>query len=218
MLTKTTKTWLYLFFLFLAGCSTTTPLKQGYFNVKENKADQKVDCILSDNTFYTTTDYTLLQCGSSKNDFFFIPARLKVESDINGNPIVFSQFIKKDVVNIIVKYSYNKEAFIQASSYLKSTVASYNLHMLPINSINISNSTAIPDKNINYSGVGSYGFFDGYIVFNIKGKDQVNSMRALLFSSGGFQMIYEFGYLINRNGLLIQKRDQISIYINNINF
>jgi hypothetical protein len=218
MLTNNIKIWLYFFFLFLGSCSTNTPLKQGYFNVKENKGDQKVDCILSDNIFYSTTYYTLLQCGTSKNDFFFIPTSLKIESDINGNPIVFSQFIKKDFVNIIVKYSYNKEAFIQASNYLKSIDASYNLHMLPINSISISNSTAIPDRNINYYGVGSYGFFDGYIVFSIKGKNQISSMRSLLFSSSGFQMIYEFSFLINRSETLIQKRVQIPIYINNINF
>lgn len=202
----------------MGSCFTTTPLKQGYFNIKENKGDQKVDCILAENIFYNTTDYTLLQCGTNKNDFFFIPADLKIESDINGNPIVFSQFIKKDFVHIIVKYSYNNETFIQASNYLKSHDASYNLHILPINSISISNSTAIPDRNINYYGVGSYGFFDGYIVFSIKGKDQVNSMRSLLFSSSGFQMIYEFSYLISRSGRLIQKRVQIPIYINNINF
>lgn len=204
--------------LTLTSCKTTTYLTQSSFQHKPDIGTEKIDCIFSDDVFYSTADYTLLQCSKSPEDIFFIPGRLVVEYDMAATPLMLAQYIGNKHVNIITKFTYESQKFMAAAEYIRHINSNYRLHILPINSINISNSTAIPDKHISYSGTTTYNFFEGYIIFQIQGNKQIDLMRRIFLDSAGFRMIYESKYLINRDGVLIQKKLEIPIYINNINF
>jgi hypothetical protein len=95
----------------------------------------------------------------------------------------------------------------------------YELLLMPVNSISISALTTLPDKNISVTGQGDYSFFEGYIIFQIKGKMQISNIRSLLFQNNGFQMLYQFRILFqgNDNKSIQQQRNQVTITIGNIN-
>jgi hypothetical protein len=173
------------------SCKVNTHFKQGvssggYIN------EQQVSCLPGNPPFIQHVDYTIFQCLSDSKVFYYLPARLITETDINGNPILFSQYLGKREMNVLVNFSYKKEDFVSAAQHLQSLDAGYTLQLLPINSIAITPMTILPDAGFDMQSVPKNSFFEGYSIIQVKGRKQISFLRGLLLNNVGLQQTYQF--------------------------